>query len=78
MLRFGAFALDEASGELRFRTVARTFSDGASSQTVHIEGRFVVTGPEAVVTVDPTAPAPACRYLVRWMGTKQGAANVIP
>jgi hypothetical protein len=61
-----------------FRTAVRTFSDAASSQTVHIEGRFVATGLEAVVTVDQTSPAPACRYLVRWTGTKQGAPNVIP
>jgi hypothetical protein len=38
----------------------------------------VATGLEAVVTVDQTSPAPACRYLVRWTGTKQGAPNVIP
>lgn len=62
----------------QFRTAARTFSDAASSQTVNIQGRFVTTGLEAVVTVDQAAPAPACRYLVRWTGTKQGAANVVP
>ena len=45
---------------------------------MHIEGRFITTGLEAVVTVDQSAPAPACRYLVRWTGTKVGAANVIP
>jgi hypothetical protein len=62
----------------QFRTAARTFSDAASSQTVHIQGRFVATGLEAVVTVDQTSPAPACRYLVRWTGTKTGAPNVVP
>jgi hypothetical protein len=68
---------DAAGGGL-FRTVARTFADATSSQTVHIQGRFLTTGLEAEVTVDQTAPAPACRYLVRWTGTKQGAPNVIP
>ena len=68
--------LDAAGGG--FRTAVRVFSDAASSQTVHIEGRFLVTGLEAVVTVDQTAPAPPCRYLVRWTGIKVGAANVIP
>jgi hypothetical protein len=61
-----------------FRTAARTFADATSSQIVHIEGRFVATGLEAVVTVDQEAPVPACRYRVSWTGTKQGAANVIP
>lgn len=61
-----------------FRTAARVFADATSSQTVHIEGRFIPTGLEAVVTVDQAAPVPACRYRVRWTGTKQGAANVIP
>lgn len=58
--------------------MARTFSDATSSQTVHIEGRFLVSGLEAVVTVDQTAPTPACRYRVSWTGTKSGAPNVIP
>jgi hypothetical protein len=68
---------DEASGGA-FRTAAQTFGDATSSQIVHIQGRFTATGLEAVVTVDQTAPAPACRYLVSWTGTKVGAANVIP
>jgi hypothetical protein len=68
----------DAPGGGQFRTAARTFSDAASSQTVQIDGRFTTTGLEAVVTVDQTAPAPACRYVVRWTGAKQGAPNVIP
>jgi hypothetical protein len=68
---------DAANGGA-FRTAARTFSDAGSSQVVHIEGRFIVTGLEAVATVDQSAPTPACRYLVRWTGTKVGAPNVIP
>jgi hypothetical protein len=66
----------DAGGQ--FTTEPRTFTDGASRQVVRIAGRFLTTGLEAVVTVDQEAPAPACRYLVRWMGTKQGAPNVIP
>ena len=62
----------------RFRTAPRTFADAASSQTVAIEGRFMATGLDATVTVDQSAPPPACRYVVRWMGTKSGAPNVIP
>ena len=72
-----AGTFDAAAGGA-FRTAARTFSDAGSTQVVHIEGRFVATGLEAVVTVDQSAPAPACRYLVRWTGTKVGAPNVIP
>lgn len=70
-------SFDAAAGGL-FRTAARTFSDAASSLTVHIQGEFVATGLQAEVTVDQTAPVPACRYVVRWTGTKQGAPNVIP
>jgi hypothetical protein len=61
-----------------FRTAPRTFADAGSSVTLSIAGRFLLLGLDATVTVDQSAPAPACRYLVRWMGTKQGAANVIP
>lgn len=62
----------------RFRTAPRTFADSASSQTVAIEGRFLAAGLDATVTVDQSAPPPACRYVVRWTGTKTGAPNVIP
>jgi len=68
----------DGAGGGAFRTAARTFSDAVSTQVLHIEGRFVVSGLEAVVTVDQSAPAPACRYLVRWTGTKVGSPNVIP
>jgi hypothetical protein len=61
-----------------FRTTPRTFADAGSSVTLGIAGRFLTTGLEATATVDQSAPAPGCRYLVRWTGTKQGAANVIP
>jgi hypothetical protein len=68
---------DEPTGGA-FRTQAVTFADATTSQTVHIQGRFTGSGLEAVVTVDQSAPAPACRYLVNWTGTKVGAPNVIP
>jgi hypothetical protein len=61
-----------------FRTAARTFADATSTLIVNIEGRFLAAGLEGFVTVDQTLPAPACRYLVRWTGAKQGASNVIP
>lgn len=70
-------AFDDAAGGA-FRTQAQTFADAGSSQTVHIQGSFRATGIDAVVTVDQTAPLPACRYLVRWTGSKVGAPNVIP
>lgn len=70
-------AFDEAAGGA-FRTQAQTFASGTSSQVVHIQGRFTAAGLEAVVTVDQSAPAPACRYLVNWTGAKSGAPNVIP
>jgi hypothetical protein len=63
-----------------FTMETRTFPDGGGTQAVRIEGRFLPTGLEALATVDvqPAAPQPACRYVVRWTGTKQGAPNVIP
>jgi hypothetical protein len=61
-----------------FRTTPRTFADASSSVTLTIDGRFTVGGLEALATVDQAAPSPVCRYVVRWTGTKQGAANVIP
>ena len=68
---------DEPAGGA-FRTSALTFADATATQVVHIQGRFTATGLEAVVTVDQAAPAPACRYLVDWTGTKVGAPNVLP
>jgi hypothetical protein len=42
--------------------------------TVALAGRFQASGLEGTVTIT----MPACRYLVRWIGVKQGAPNVIP
>ncbi len=46
--------------------------------SVRIEGRFTTSGFDAQVGVDVSAAAGPCRYVVRWVGTKQGAANVLP
>jgi hypothetical protein len=60
--------------DARFTTDPRTLSGGVQ---VAIGGRFLTTGFEAQVTVDQTGAAP-CRYVVGWVGTKQGSPNVIP
>lgn len=63
----------------RFTTQPRVFTDAAGSQTLAIAGQFTTTGFQATVTVDvQPAGAAACRYVVRWTGTKTGAPNVIP
>jgi hypothetical protein len=68
------------SADGSFSTDAVTVRDstGAAS-TIRIVGRFSTTGFDAQVTVDvqPAAGA-ACRYVVRWVGTKDGAPNVLP
>jgi hypothetical protein len=63
-----------------FTTDPLALNDAGSALSVAIQGKFSTTGLTATVTVDvaPPAPAPACRYLVQWTGTKQGAPNVIP
>jgi hypothetical protein len=63
-----------------FSTDAVTVRDSAgTASTIRIAGRFSTTGFDAQVTVDvqPAAGA-ACRYVVRWVGTKDGAPNVLP
>jgi len=63
-----------------FTTDPLALNDAGSALSVVLRGRFSTTGLTATVTVDVVrpAPAPACRYLVQWTGTKQGAPNVIP
>jgi len=63
-----------------FTTDPLALNDAGSTLSVVLQGRFSTTGLTATVTVDvvPPAPASACRYLVQWTGTKQGAPNVIP
>jgi len=63
-----------------FATDPLALNDAGSTLTVTLQGRFTTAGLTATVTVDvrPPAPSGACRYLVEWTGTKQGAPNVIP
>ena len=64
-----------------FRTDSRTASDASGATlTIDIQGRFSTQGFEATVdvAVDRSAPTPDCAYQVRWVGTKQGAPNIIP
>ena len=63
------------SADGAFTTDARTLSDGSGTFTITVNGRFTTGGLEALATVALSRP---CRYVVRWTGTKQGAANVIP
>jgi hypothetical protein len=53
-------------------------STGTAS-TIRIAGRFTVAGFEALVTSDvQPASGAACRYVVRWTGSKDGPPNVLP
>jgi hypothetical protein len=62
-----------------FRTDSLTVTDSAGAAlTIAIEGRFATQGFDAVVNVAVDRPAADCRYLAHWVGTKQGAPNVIP
>jgi hypothetical protein len=62
-----------------FTTDPATSSDGRGvTSTLRIEGRFTTGGLEADVTVTQQPPTPPCRYVVHWIGTKQGAPNAIP
>jgi hypothetical protein len=63
-----------------FNTQPIVVQDSLGASTVGIAGRFRTTGFDANATVDVARPqgAPACRYVVRWTGTKQGPPNVLP
>ena len=63
-----------------FGTTPRAVGGGAETHTLTIAGRFTRTGLDATVTADVQREAAprACRYVVRWVGTKQGDPNVIP
>jgi hypothetical protein len=62
-----------------FTTQPVAVQDPLGPAQLAISGRFTTNGLEATVTVDVqrAAPAPACRYIVAWSGTKRGAPNVI-
>ncbi len=64
----------------RFTTTPRSLSGPGEVHRLSIAGRFTTTGFDATVTVDVQRDAApeTCRYVVRWVGTKQGAPNVIP
>ena len=67
-------------GDGRFTTTPRTVNVPGEAHTLSIAGRFTTTGFDATVSVAVTRDAApqACAYEVRWVGTKQGGANVIP
>jgi hypothetical protein len=62
-----------------FSTETQTVTDALGAQSIRVAGRFTRTGfdAQAAVAVQPPS-ASACRYVVQWTGTKQGAPNVIP
>lgn len=69
-----------ADGHFTTSPLLLTGSDG-SALNVGIDGQFTTSGLDAVVTVSETnrpGGQAACQYRVRWVGTKQGAPNVIP
>ena len=61
-----------------FSTTPESVSSGGSQFTITIEGQFSGQGFTAIVRVDQTAPAPACFYLVDWVGLKEIGANFFP
>ena len=54
----------------RFTTVPKLVAGGGSQFTITIDGKFTASGFTATVRVDQTAPAPACFYLVDWVGVR--------
>ena len=60
-----------------FTTQALAVTDPQGPASLTMTGRFTTSGLEATVTVAVTASSGACRYLVGWTGTKQGAPNVL-
>jgi hypothetical protein len=53
---------------------------GGDTYTVTVQGHFATTGFDALTTVivQQSVKPQNCQYTVRWLGTKQGAPNVIP
>jgi hypothetical protein len=59
-----------------FTCQPRAFDVNGRAETVTVDGQFRTTGFDATARI---AVQPAgCAYAVRWTGTKQGAANVLP
>jgi len=62
-----------------FATSPRAVGEPAETHTLSIAGQFSTSGFEARVTADVSRNgSPACSYVVSWVGTKDGAPNVIP
>jgi hypothetical protein len=61
-----------------FRTEPKSVSAGGSTFTITIQGTFDHEGFQAQVRVERTAPAPACSYLVDWLGFRLEGANFFP
>ena len=62
-----------------FATSPRAVGGPAETHTLTIAGRFSTSGFEATVTADVSRNgSPACSYVVSWVGTKDGAPNIIP
>lgn len=61
-----------------FTTAPESVSAGGIQFTITIEGQFTGQGFTATGRVDQTAPAPACFYLVDWVGLKETGANFFP
>ena len=61
-------------------TVINDPSSGGVQSTITIAGQFNLTGfiADASVDVVQAQQPTTCRYKVHWIGTKQGAPNVIP
>lgn len=60
-----------------FTTQTLAVQDPQGPATLTLAGRFTPAGLEATVTVSVSAASGACRYLVGWTGSKQGAPNVL-
>ncbi|MEO8675207.1 MAG: hypothetical protein ABI569_06475 [Casimicrobiaceae bacterium] len=54
----------------RFATAPKVLTGGGSQFTITIDGSFTLGGFTATVRVDQNAPAPACFYLVDWVGVR--------
>ncbi len=60
-----------------FQTTPENVVVSPATYLISITGQFAVTGFDATVLVEQTAPT-TCAYSVRWVGTKTGSPNVIP
>jgi sugar lactone lactonase YvrE len=61
-----------------FLTSPRSLTVGSTQYTITIDGAFTTDGFTATVTLDQRQGSSTCSYAVKWIGTKQGAANSIP